>query len=1296
MKKRSLPLVLMGLLITSFLALPARAFEGMTTGPEHSRIKDILQRGYGPGPGFVNELAALTQMVDQAEKQFGKNSRQVGVLLTDIGEAALLQAKMLQGGEQVDKLRRAIKALETGAEMLKPYQAESDGYIFSRARAYRLAGEAHLQLGEKKAAEKALRAGLAVHWKRFDDNHYQLRFFPTLFAAIDDPAEKLKVAEAEAKIARKVHNLPEGSGQVDVASAEHRIRRAKSLSNPLAGQFDEVRRRADELATSGRPDLAIGALMEGLQLATDDSTKALFVARVKPEAFFLYPDPDAARQTDWGDVQEGLQFTPYDHVAIKFLVENRLQPFVSEGRNNLMALLGMLVEMYERGETDNARAFCRLIPWGYSGYETFEPSEGTYPGIPTFCANTISWAAWMRQQGDIGAGMNYLALGLDLLPPTEQQTEEQKHFRVLSLREQAVSEAYYGSPDAFLSVLEKLLEVDEQVPADLLFYASVIMDEPDRLERAGLPLFLPQTLTAPPEDTAPGPASKLAFVGPKLASAFCERGSPNISDFTRATFCVSEGIAGAMSIDDLKTAGMRIGLESEGKMQSAANWRVLTFANHPDLADVKPAVRSWFSPGESEKFQERLLTQKEKRFLNNPQSYDDYVNSTPPEVALDNRYAADFDPVLVMDALIASGRTDLARTWAEFAAERHQSASPPQTIFSLWLSEVYEEQSYQDGWRWMILGRPLLAEYVFSKHVPDPSNGFKRGSESGEVDLASLSWERSLGAFHGRMLAREKLGLLEDARADARSLADYMHFLLGLQSFSRNETRELIVRVARPTLSTALELLASQDMPDAGDIDSMLRIAQMMRASGTGATIARLGARLASISPELAALAKSREDLRQTWLALSKDQIEERKALADRLDDLDEQLQQAFPRYVELAGTIDVSVDDVVSGLTDRQAILAYFNAGHQLLAVSLTSKGAQFRRIGAGLDIADLARDVRRGLELRGGRLPAFRAGAALKLYQQAVAPLRDTWPATVEQVTVVAEGALQSLPFSVLLMAEANEDQFATAEWFGDRYVVSAMPTLASLVLMRNADKSPPPGRPFLGIGDPELDGEPDRTRGVTVSDIISARGATNVDAIRALPRLPETADELKALQKILGGGEDAIKLGADASETFVRSADLANIRTLAFATHGLLAGEVSGVQEPGLVLTPPSRASNADDGYLAASEVAALNLDADLVLLSACNTAGPSQLGAEGLSGLARAFFFAGARALIVSHWSVDSAATTTLMTTLFNLRAQDSTKTYSAALHLAMRELRRLDGGKFAHPLFWGGFEVVGVR
>ena len=148
------------------------------------------------------------------------------------------------------------------------------------------------------------------------------------------------------------------------------------------------------------------------------------------------------------------------------------------------------------------------------------------------------------------------------------------------------------------------------------------------------------------------------------------------------------------------------------------------------------------------------------------------------------------------------------------------------------------------------------------------------------------------------------------------------------------------------------------------------------------------------------------------------------------------------------------------------------------------------------------------------------------------------------------------------------------------------------------------------------------------------------------QALPQLPDTADELNAVAKDLGVAASDIHLGSDASETTVKRAPLADYGIVYFATHGLVAGDVKGLAEPSLALSIPKQPSELDDGLLTASEVAQLKLNADWVVLSACNTIAGDKPGAEALSGLARSFFYAGARALLVSHWAVDSQAATRL--------------------------------------------------
>jgi CHAT domain-containing protein len=155
-----------------------------------------------------------------------------------------------------------------------------------------------------------------------------------------------------------------------------------------------------------------------------------------------------------------------------------------------------------------------------------------------------------------------------------------------------------------------------------------------------------------------------------------------------------------------------------------------------------------------------------------------------------------------------------------------------------------------------------------------------------------------------------------------------------------------------------------------------------------------------------------------------------------------------------------------------------------------------------------------------------------------------------------------------------------------------------------------------------------------------------------------------------------------------------DLAKYRMVHFATHGTLAGELTGTHEPGLILTPPDTASEADDGYLSASEIAALKLDADWVVLSACNTAAGGATNAEALSGLGRAFIYAGARSLLVSHWAVYSDATVKLITGAVGEMSGDPKVGRAEAMRRSMLALIDKGSTEEAHPSFWAPFVVVG--
>jgi CHAT domain len=157
---------------------------------------------------------------------------------------------------------------------------------------------------------------------------------------------------------------------------------------------------------------------------------------------------------------------------------------------------------------------------------------------------------------------------------------------------------------------------------------------------------------------------------------------------------------------------------------------------------------------------------------------------------------------------------------------------------------------------------------------------------------------------------------------------------------------------------------------------------------------------------------------------------------------------------------------------------------------------------------------------------------------------------------------------------------------------------------------------------------------------------------------------------------------------------AAKLDAYRVVYFATHGLVAGDVKGLGEPSLALTLPAKPNSLDDGLLTASEVSGLKLNADWVVLSACNTAARQTAGAEALSGLARAFFYVGARALLVSHWSVASDAATRLTTSTFAAMAADPKAGRAEAPRQAMLAYMNDASNPNARPAFWGPFSVIG--
>ncbi|GJL64478.1 MAG: hypothetical protein NPIRA04_31320 [Nitrospirales bacterium] len=442
-------------------------------------------------------------------------------------------------------------------------------------------------------------------------------------------------------------------------------------------------------------------------------------------------------------------------------------------------------------------------------------------------------------------------------------------------------------------------------------------------------------------------------------------------------------------------------------------------------------------------------------------------------------------------------------------------------------------------------------------------------------------------------------------------------------------------------------------------------------------------------------------------------------------------LRKQSPRYAELAIPQPMALQHVQQLLRDGEALISFYTLPQQVQIwvvradspIIYRSTRVSRHRIGT------LVKRIRNSLMPKQGDsrnemvLPAFDVKSAHELYQALLKPV-ESFIENTQELMIIPDSILLPLPFGVLLTNNMNvgfkklatlyqEGQspsmdnmylYQSLPWLAQHHSLSILPSATVLKLIRGTStESGSPSVSFLGFGDPILKGK-GFSRGGTM---LLSKGM-NVDrgALLKMNRLPGTRDELLALARALQVPRDGhVFLDKDATETTVRKlhakGQLGKANILAFATHGLLAGEL-GLTQPALVLTPPAQPDEHDDGLVSMEEILQWQLpNTDWVVLSACNTGG-SDGSDEGLSGLSRAFFYAGAKTLLVSHWSVDDYATQRLMTEVFS-RYGRRNKTVSPALALqqgmlallmAQSNARTKDPPYFSHPFAWASFFLVG--
>lgn len=602
--------------------------------------------------------------------------------------------------------------------------------------------------------------------------------------------------------------------------------------------------------------------------------------------------------------------------------------------------------------------------------------------------------------------------------------------------------------------------------------------------------------------------------------------------------------------------------------------------------------------------------------------------------------------------------------------------------------------------------------------------------------------EQSLSTWEGRAFLGVALAANGDKEAALSELRVAIPKVLALSNGERSAPDGGVLRTARlgwmldGYLMLLGELAADANSPHrAFAQDEAFRMADVARGSVVQRALAVAASRASIKDPALAEMAGREQDLQREigqladGLAnlLSRGRVQEQDAvvaemrnnliaLRQRHGEVSQELARRFPDYASLIDPRPVSLDAARAALKPGEAMVSIYPGSTHTLVWALTAGRPPAFALASvnGAAVADAVRSLRQALDpnaTSGNTLPRFDSARAHALYSQLLQPVEAGWSGARELI-VVPHGKLAQLPLGTLLTApwQAGKSSLlyadmAQAPWLLRQVAVSQMPSVVAFAALRSMPATAPAARPFVGIGDPvfNLASATAPTRGIVRRNLSLKPAAVNTENrinFDLLPQLPDTAVELRDIAKVLAAdGERDILLQKAASESRVKAADLAAYRVVMFATHGLMSGEMPGLYQPALALSNPQLSGDSEDGMLTMEEILGLKLKADWVVLSACNTAAAdSNLGgAESFSGLGRAFFFAGARALLATSWAVETESARLLTTDTFRRQLAQPGMSRAVALQQAALGLMQKSAGKeysYAHPMFWAPFVLVG--
>jgi CHAT domain-containing protein len=532
--------------------------------------------------------------------------------------------------------------------------------------------------------------------------------------------------------------------------------------------------------------------------------------------------------------------------------------------------------------------------------------------------------------------------------------------------------------------------------------------------------------------------------------------------------------------------------------------------------------------------------------------------------------------------------------------------------------------------------------------------------------------------------------------------------------------------VKRMILRAYLKLLANSSLQNQQDAQEAFIATNALIASSVQQAISEAAARAAIKDPKLAETARKDQDAKNELTTLygyitlqgsegnDKRNPEIVKSMRNRISELETlrkdikvQIQKDFPEYFQLLQPKVPSPQDITRLLKEDELFISILPTDEETYIFAVAANGeVVFKKSSLNqLDIQSMVKKIRTTLDVAalGTNAPNFDTKTSFDLYQKLIQPLADLMKGK-RHLIIAATGALGQIPFSVL-PTQAPKANIETA-WLVKEFSVSHIPSANSWVSLKRLEQTPSGQQALMAWGDPLFNPklESSSNRSTSVRSVLTQRkednfdlGKNKPDVVRysEVPPLPETRDEVLALAKTLNADPNSdVFLGKFATRDSVMSASkdgrLSKKKVVVFATHGLLAGDLPRLDQPALAMAASDQIGSSP--LLTLEDVLSLKLNADWVVLSACNTAGADGRVEEAMSGLARGFFYAGSRSLLVTHWSVESESATKLTTLTFDAYQKNPKMPRAEALRSAMVSV--MQEKRFSHPAFWAPYALVG--